>query len=66
MSIEQNQRMPKIKESGTFKASAQAISYAKDALADMHTTEQWTLAERLDVVMREQVKKFVAEIRRDE
>lgn len=57
-------RLPKTKESGTFKASAQALSYAKSALDSLHTTEVWTLAERLDTVMEEQVEKFLDEIRK--
>jgi hypothetical protein len=57
-------RQPKTKQSGVHEASQQALSYAKSALYDLHDAEMWTLAERLDVVMKEQVKLFIAEIRK--
>ena len=58
------ERMPKTKEIGTFKATPQALSYAKAALDQMHTEEAWTLAERLDDVMAKVTDQFVSEIRK--
>jgi hypothetical protein len=63
-SVDPIHRLPKTKESGTYKATGQALSYAKAALDGMHTDEVWTLAERLDVVMAEVVETFVEEIRK--
>lgn len=58
-----NERLPK-KESGTWKSTAPALSYAKAALNGMHTEEIWTLAERLDVVLARTTEEFVAQIRK--
>jgi hypothetical protein len=57
--------MPKGEQGkGDWEASPQALEYAKYALAELNRVELWTLAERLDVVMQEQVKQFIAEIRK--
>jgi hypothetical protein len=64
MNEEPKIRQPKTKQSGDWEASQQALSYAKSALFGLHDTEVWTLAQRLDAVMKAQVEQFIAEIRK--
>jgi hypothetical protein len=64
MTEEPIKRPMKIKQAGGHEASSQAYDYAKYSLSDLHGEEIWTLAERLDVVMKKQVEEFIAEIRK--
>jgi hypothetical protein len=55
----------KVKQEAGREASSQAHSYAKAALFELHDGEVWDLAERLDLAMKQIVRQYVEEIRRD-